>query len=281
VPALGDAVAAAATATAGGEGDGGGGGGRPSEAPRLLAAIAGHTGAVLAVRFTPDGRRLVSASDDRRIHVHEWRGAGAVVGLPSLGAQPSVEAWTTVQRLSGHESDVVDVTVSRDGRWLASCSLDGTVLVWEAVTASAAPSTTTQYRRAARLADHDSAVKGVAFDPASLILATQSDDGYVRLWRHSGGGSGTGGGSSSGSGGDWECTHKVPVKTQDTFFTRLGCVPAGPGQRDQPLFHTHTHTHTHLCHGCVGAWVRRLRGSPGGCRTGACWCTARLWRAAS
>ena len=44
----------------------------PRESTRLLA-LRGHTRGVFAVRFTPDGRRLVSVSWDRTVRVWETR----------------------------------------------------------------------------------------------------------------------------------------------------------------------------------------------------------------
>ena len=168
---------------------------------RLLAAIAGHGGAVLAVKFSPDGRFLATGSDDRRIHIHELR--GGPVGLPSLGSEASTENWVTVHRLTAHEIDICDLAWSRDSRYLASSGLDTAVYIWDVAAG---------FRRTAKLAEHTSAVKGLAFDPAGLVLATQGDDNLVKLWKN--------------RGSDWECVQTLPAPTRDNFFTRLGCVPS-------------------------------------------------------
>jgi WD40 repeat protein len=66
------------------------------------------------VAFSPDGRRLVSASGDGTLKVWD--------------VQTGQEALT----LKAHMREVTSVTFSPDGKRLASASGDGTVKVWDA-----------------------------------------------------------------------------------------------------------------------------------------------------
>ncbi len=77
-------------------------------------ALTGHTALVQALAFSPDGRWLVSGSEDRALRV--WR----------------LEDRACVAVLDGHARAVNSVCFSRDGRRLYSASDDGTVRIWNA-----------------------------------------------------------------------------------------------------------------------------------------------------
>src|SRR5262249_37310362 len=75
-----------------------------------------HDRAVRHARFSPDGWRVVSASDDGTARVWDVR-TGRAGGGPLR-----------------HGGPVVHAEFSRDGRWVLTASRDGTARVWDAAT---------------------------------------------------------------------------------------------------------------------------------------------------
>ena len=68
--------------------------------------------AVSAVTITADGRRVVSASEDKTLKV--W----------------DLETGREERTLQGHQNSVYAVAITPDGRWVASGSYDKTLKVW-------------------------------------------------------------------------------------------------------------------------------------------------------
>lgn len=71
-----------------------------------------HTGRVLAVAYSPDGREVATGSADRMIKI--W----------------DAENGTCLKTLKGHSGDVSDLSFTPDGKYLISGSADGTAKFW-------------------------------------------------------------------------------------------------------------------------------------------------------
>ena len=82
-----------------------------------------------AVAFSPDGRRLASASDDGTVRLWD----------PATGAE--------LAALTGHTGQVTAVAFSPDGRRLASAGWDGTVRLWDPATGAERPPSPATRRR--------------------------------------------------------------------------------------------------------------------------------------
>jgi WD40 repeat protein len=83
-------------------------------APSHLAhTFTGHTSWVLSVVFSPDGRLLATASDDKAARLWD----------PATGEH--------LRTLAGHDAEVTAVAFSPDGRLLATASRDKTARLWD------------------------------------------------------------------------------------------------------------------------------------------------------
>jgi len=122
-------------------------------ADKLLAVLAGHDDTVISAAFSPDGRRIVTASVDHSARV--WDAATA--------RQLAV--------LSGHDDMVSSAAWSPDGRRIVTASEDHTARVWDAATA-----------RQLAVLSHSSAVRRAAFSPDGQRIVTASEDHTARIW---------------------------------------------------------------------------------------------------
>jgi WD40 repeat protein len=124
------------------------------EPPLWLRSLEGHTDWVRAVAVSPDGRTIVSGSDDRTVKVWE------------------AESGRLLRSLEGHTGSVLAVAVSPDGRTIVSGSWDNTVKVWEAESG----------RLLRSLEGHTGGVNAVAVSPDGRTIVSGSDDRTVKVW---------------------------------------------------------------------------------------------------
>jgi WD40 repeat protein len=99
--------------------------------------LEGHTGNVLGVAYSPDGRWIASGGTDGSIRL--WH------------AQTGEE----IRRLGGHTDTVFSVAFSPDGRRIACASADGTVRLWNVRTG----------KEIRQLEGNTNYIKSVAYSP--------------------------------------------------------------------------------------------------------------------
>jgi WD40 repeat protein len=120
----------------------------------LIRTLEGHTGVVTTVAVTPDGRRAVSASNDRTLKV--W----------------DLETGEQRRTLEGHTDPVNAVAVTPDGRRAVSASSDYTLKVWDMETG--------EQRRT--LEDHTGGVRAVVVTPDGRRAVSASHDRTLKVW---------------------------------------------------------------------------------------------------
>jgi WD40 repeat protein len=115
----------------------------------------GHTDAVYAVAFSPDGKFLITASFDHTLKLWET----------ATGKEVKTYGGAT-----GHTKQVISVAFNQDGSMIASGSTDNTLKVWDV-----------PVNAPIRSLKSIDAVQAVALSPDGLKLAIGGKDGSLKL----------------------------------------------------------------------------------------------------
>jgi len=164
-----------------------------AEGPYVLG---GHSGSVSCCSWSPDGRLILSASDDHTLKLWDPKtgrcirtlsGHSDVVNscawspdgqqILSASADETLKLWDPstgdcIRTLSGHSSSVNSCAWSSDGRQILSASEDETLKLWD-------PSTSHCIRT---FSGHSSSVNSCAWSPDGRQILSASDDKTLKLW---------------------------------------------------------------------------------------------------
>jgi WD40 repeat protein len=162
----------------------------------LTMMLTGHTDAVRNLAWSPDGRRIATASHDGTARIWDAASGATVMVLSGHADRVQAVAWSpdavrlatasrdqtvriwdaptgkTVAELTEPTDHVRCVDWSPDGRWLAAGCRDQIVRIWDADT----------FELTAACVGHAGHVRDVAFCPDGTRLATGSHDWTVRIW---------------------------------------------------------------------------------------------------
>jgi WD40 repeat protein len=116
--------------------------------------LEGHSDSVVSAEFSPDGTRVVTASDDRTAIIWD-----VLTGVP-------------IAVLRGHSGSLTSAHFDDTGARVVTTSLDGTARVWDAASAE----------QLAIFLGHQDFVNDARFDSSGRRVVTASEDGTARLW---------------------------------------------------------------------------------------------------
>lgn len=120
----------------------------------IIRTMEGHSGGINGLCIMPDGRKAVSASNDKTIKV--W----------------DIEAGEELRTLTGHSESVNRVCITPDGRMMVSATQDKTLKVWDMETGE----------ELRTLTGHDKSVYGVCITPDGKKAVSASGDNTCKVW---------------------------------------------------------------------------------------------------
>ena len=114
-----------------------------------------HTDSMDAIAFSPNGRFLVSASDDESVRIWNLR-----------------DGSSDIMPVTGETTYFLSVAFRPDGRYIAGGDLGHSLWIWDS----------RRHKLVAKWLGHTAGVRCVEFTPDGKWLMSGSDNGTVKCW---------------------------------------------------------------------------------------------------
>lgn len=160
------------------------------------AILNNHSNSVNSVEFSPDGKYLITASDDKTVKLFDIASGTELYSFEghdleiqhaafspdgayfvSASCDHNLKVWdietnTEIQHFKGHSNEVWCAVFSPDGKHIASASHDHTIKIWNIK----------QGKILHTLYGHADAVNSATFSPNGKLIVSASWDKTVRIW---------------------------------------------------------------------------------------------------
>lgn len=114
-----------------------------------------HKQKITSVAFSPDGKELITASNDDTVRAWDWK-SGKPIGKP----------------LAAHSADIRRAVFNKAGDRIFTASWDQTAAVWDNAT----------FYLLHRFRGHSRQIRDIAYSDAARRLATGAQDSTTRIW---------------------------------------------------------------------------------------------------
>jgi len=121
---------------------------------RLIRTLIGHTGKVTAIAVTPDGKQLISGSNDNTLKI--W----------------DLETGKEKFSFIGHSDEITAIAITPDGNQIISSSRDGTIKAWNLK----------NREKLLTIDSHQNSVNNIALTPDGKEIISGSSDKSLRVW---------------------------------------------------------------------------------------------------
>lgn len=129
----------------------------------LHANLQGHGGPVRSAIFSPDGKTIATAGEDKMVVLWDFETSQTLFNSTMIA----------------HPNFVTNLAFSPDGKSLATACKDGIARIYQVDEWKTHEG---EWKTVAELHGHKKSIRGIAFSPDGSLIATGSEDNSVRIW---------------------------------------------------------------------------------------------------